>query len=315
MKVSVIIPVYNRSVFVVEAINSVLQQTYRDFEIIVVDDGSTDDTCDVLQPYVSKGIISLISQKNKGAGAARNAGIRAARGEYIAFLDSDDLWLPNKLEKSLLPLENGICDFVFSNSDVVDGEGEFLFSVQERFRDYLHGDLFENLLDACFISTPGVVLRRDCFDRVGLFREDLKYRQDYDMWLRLARKCRFLMLTDKLNIIRRHGGQLVATANEQSVACSIMIFESLLYDQEPVAPLIKRKLHKGLGKLHFDLAYYYFSVDDFIKSVRTNATSIRYYPLRLSVWTAMIKACCGVVLGKNLVKKISNHAPRPRQSA
>lgn len=309
-KVSVIIPVFNRAVYVLEAIDSVIQQTCRDFKIIVVDDGSTDDTINVLRPYAANGIITLLTQKNRGAGAARNAGIQAAKGEYIAFLDSDDLWLPNKLEKSLAPLENGECDFVFSNSFVVDGNGTPLCSVQEKYSDFLEGDCFENLLDACFISTPGVVLRRDCFEKVGLFREDLRYRQDYDMWLRLVRKCRVLMLRDKLNIIRRHGEQLVTAINEQSVTCSIKIFESLLHDKDPVPPHIRKKVLERLGKLHFDLAYHYFSVGDFTKAVRNNLLSIGYYPLRLPTWAALLKAYGGIILGKNLVDKFRDHRAR-----
>src|SRR4030042_6253183 len=121
--VSVIIPTYNRADCVTKSIDSVLSQTYNDYEIIVVDDGSTDNTRQILQSYVDKCLIHYIYQDNAGCAAARNSGIRAAKGQWIAFLDSDDTWLPDKLAEQMQYLSETGLDVCFTNTTFDHGEG------------------------------------------------------------------------------------------------------------------------------------------------------------------------------------------------
>lgn len=195
--VSVIIPAYNAEGFIAEAIQSVLEQTYQSYEIIVVDDGSTDKTKDILKGFNSQ--ICCLYQENRGPSAARNAGIAVSQGTYICFLDSDDLWIPHKLEAQLEFLESHQdIDLVFSDHQDFAEEDEdfvvpcsFLDEKKKRFGEGLvtevpiH-DAFLKLVQENFISTPTVMLKKTCFGKVGLFDENLWSVEDRDLWLRVA---------------------------------------------------------------------------------------------------------------------------------
>jgi glycosyltransferase involved in cell wall biosynthesis len=182
-KVSVIIPAYNCASYTVETVESVLNQTYANIEIIVVDDGSTDNTGEELKKFA--GVIQYIYKENGGACSARNLGIGLSTGEYIACLDCDDLWLPEKLEHSLAVLE--ACPelaLVFTACYLIDSEGNI--SGQER----CHVDLrngYRQLFYENYIAAPTVVMRRSCLGNVGLFDEDIFIPADWDLWLRLSR--------------------------------------------------------------------------------------------------------------------------------
>ena len=206
-KVSVIIPAYNAEKFVKEAVDSALAQTYPDCEVIVVNDGSTDGTENVLRPYIDARKIVYISQINKGLAGARNAGIRAARGEYIALLDSDDLFLPEKIARQLRALqehsEYGVC-----YCDLLH------FSDSRAPRQFYHhrytypsGDVFAPLLHKQFINPLAVFARRDVFEKYGYFDESLRRSEDWDLWLRLAHAgVKFFYLDEVLAHYRVHAG-------------------------------------------------------------------------------------------------------------
>jgi glycosyltransferase involved in cell wall biosynthesis len=190
--VSVIIPTYNMARFVSEAVRSVLEQTYPKYEVIVVDDGSTDATKDELDKFGDQ--IRYLHQDNRGPSAARNLGIKIARGEYICFLDSDDLWLPNKLivQHDFMERNHDI-DFVFSDHEEFNAEKIVLrsFFAEKVFRVEITSQIpvqeaFRKLVIENFISTPTVMVRKVCFEKVGLFDESLSSVEDRDMWLRIA---------------------------------------------------------------------------------------------------------------------------------
>lgn len=186
-RVSVVIPTYNNAQFVTQAVGSVLAQTYADFEVIVVDDGSVDSTQAVLASYSDR--INCIYQENKGPAAARNTGLLASQGDYLLFLDSDDLVPPNKLELQI-PLLEVRPDFglVYSGWQYINEDGT---QVLGEVRPNKQGRLLKELLRRSLVlSTTGVAtVRRECFERVGLFDESLSLMgsEDADMWLRLAR--------------------------------------------------------------------------------------------------------------------------------
>ncbi|HLV01181.1 MAG TPA: glycosyltransferase, partial [Acidobacteriota bacterium] len=214
--VSVIIPCFNSARFVAEAVNSVLKQTRPPDEIIVVDDGSTDDTADVLNRF--KGQISYIRQENRGPSTARNTGIQAATGELICFLDADDIWLPEKLERQL--------DFITQNLDVgllFTDEEEIeaasgrvlqpsLLSSRKRFeRPNLPGyvsNAVEQLLLENFIPTSTVMTRRSCLKVSGLFDEKLQVSEDRDLWTRLAANFPVAVLPEVLAVKRVHSDNI-----------------------------------------------------------------------------------------------------------
>jgi glycosyltransferase involved in cell wall biosynthesis len=200
--VSVIIPTYNYARFLAEAVDSVLCQTFGDLEVIIVDDGSTDNTPDVVRPYLSDERIRYIRQENKGLSAARNTGIRAARGEFIALLDADDVWLPSKLEKQVhLIGESDDFGLVYCRGEFIGEKGEPLPGIdlphkeQPTYRDLMYHSL---TIPSC------VVTRKRIFDEVGLFDETLTSIEDANMWIRILRHHKSAYVNEVLVRIRKH---------------------------------------------------------------------------------------------------------------
>ena len=198
--VSVIIPTYNRGWIVGEAIDSVLDQDFRDYELIVVDDGSDDNTPAILAAYGKK--IKVLRQSNRGVSAARNYGITAATGRLIAFLDSDDIWLPRKLFTQV--------KFFAENPDAVINQTEERWirngvRVNPKKRHLkFSGMIFERSLTLCLVSPSAVMIKKGLFDSVGVFDEHLPACEDYDLWLRIS--CRYpVHLIDTPLIIKRGG--------------------------------------------------------------------------------------------------------------
>jgi len=198
--VSVIIPTYNRWPMVGEAIESVLNQTFCDFELIVVDDGSTDDTLRGLEKYGPD--IRLLAQSKAGVSAARNSGVSAARGRYLAFLDSDDLWRRKKLEIQTL--------FMTQNADVEISQTEEIWlrngirvNPKARHRKP-SGNIFRESLEFCLVSPSAVMMTRELFERIGGFDESLPVCEDYDLWLRIAVDHRVPLIPSSL-IVKRGG--------------------------------------------------------------------------------------------------------------
>jgi len=203
--VSVIIPTYNRGWILKEAIDSVLAQDYKGYELIVVDDGSTDNTREILDTYGQN--IIVLRQTNKGVSAARNRGIAEAGGQLVAFLDSDDLWLPRKLSRQV--------DFFNLNPAAVINQTEEFWirngvrvNPKDRHRKP-SGMIFERSLGLCLVSPSAVMIQKKLFDAVGVFDENLPACEDYDLWLRIG--CRYpVHLIATPLIIKRggHGDQL-----------------------------------------------------------------------------------------------------------
>lgn len=202
VKVSVIIPAYNAMTYLPETMESVLRQTFSSFEVLIVDDGSSDGigqwASQITDPRVK-----LISQKNQGVSAARNIGITHSQGEYIAFLDADDLWKPTKLEKQVQCLEdNPAVGLVITWEVFVDEQGN---PTGEPKTFYPEGDVFKQMIEKCLIhcgSTP--MVRRICFDSVGVFDRDLRYGEDWNMWTRIASRYPFAVVKEPLVYYRQH---------------------------------------------------------------------------------------------------------------
>ncbi len=180
--VSVIIPTYNRAAVLPRALDSVLAQTHAAGEIIVIDDGSADETPHIMER--DYGMVDYYYRENRGVSAARNSGIRKAAGEWLAFLDSDDEWLPNKLQMQVQRI-NGQPDCrIIHNEEIWIRDGARV-NPMHRHRKY-GGMIFEHCLPLCVISPSAVVIHRSVFDKVGLFDESLPACEDYDLWLRIC---------------------------------------------------------------------------------------------------------------------------------
>jgi glycosyltransferase involved in cell wall biosynthesis len=189
-QVSVIIPTYNRAAFIAGAVKSVLAQSLRDLEIIVVDDAGTDDTAAVIENFHDPKIVYLRHDRQRGGAAARNTGILHSTGEYVAFLDDDDEWYPEKLARQMDVMLAGSAELggVYTGYFIVDrSDGKIRGQIVPSHR----GDISSALLAGnCIGGTSSVLLRRACFE-IGLFDERLPSFQDYDLWLRIARKFHF----------------------------------------------------------------------------------------------------------------------------
>jgi glycosyltransferase involved in cell wall biosynthesis len=222
--VSVIIPTYNRASLLVRAVESVLVQTHRNTELIIVDDGSTDDTATILRGYGHQ--LRLFQQENAGPAAARNRGIAAANGDFIAFLDSDDYWLPTKLERQLRALEHAgfsspccLCD-----CSIVDPDGETTsaFAVADIIPEYLESlwlNPAEVLSTRFVLFNQAIIIRRPVLDRIGYFDERLKlYYEDYDLALRLSLEGPWAVVSDQLVVYQDSApGSLAKRALEDEV--------------------------------------------------------------------------------------------------
>lgn len=203
--ISVIIPTFNKAQFIEEAVESVLGQSYRNLEIIVVDDGSTDNTRDVLRKYQNN--IAYISQNNNGPSSARNYGIRTARADHIAFLDSDDVWFPEKLEAQMEVMSrNQTIGLVGCGAYTIDSEGRI---EKEYISEEYHTrqEFLKDLQTRKISFNPSIVLvKRTCMDRVGGFKEELHYGEDWDLWLRIVKQCEVEFIRKALVKLRKYDG-------------------------------------------------------------------------------------------------------------
>lgn len=211
--VSVVVPVFNGERYLAESVRSALGQSWPKVEVLIVDDGSTDGSLQVARDLASDPRVRLLSGANGGPARARNLGIRESRGEFIAFLDADDLWLPHKLERQI-PLFSGSPspDVVYSQRLTVDAEGEEI----EGYRPpVLHGRVLDEMWVDNFICMSSAVVRRGLFDRVGLLDEALRMSEDFDFWLRAAIHCTFRGVEEPLVKYRVHGNQTSRRTEER----------------------------------------------------------------------------------------------------
>ena len=198
--ISVIIPVHNRRELIGRALDSVLAQTVLPEEIIVIDDGSTDDTSTFLQKTYPD--ITVLTRENNGVSAARNLGIQHASGEWIALLDSDDEWLPEKLARQLQAISNSPeCKLIHTNEIWIRNG----IRVNQMKKHQKHGGyIFKHCLPLCAISPSSVLIHRSIFTDIGLFDDTLPVCEDYDMWLRICARHPVLFLDEELII--KYGG-------------------------------------------------------------------------------------------------------------
>lgn len=205
--VSIILPNYNNAKYVGEAIESVLSQTYTNWELIVIDDGSTDNSVEIIQKYAAQDerIKWLINATNKGVSASRNEGLKRYRGEFICFLDSDDVFLPNKLTDQVACLQqNENIDLVYSDQLVGD-EKLSIIRKNEYFIPSI--DLREFMAIRNLFSTLCVLLRRKLVEQVGYFDTQLAGGEDWDYWIRCSEKTPFIHLRTDTAIYRQHAAQ------------------------------------------------------------------------------------------------------------
>jgi glycosyltransferase involved in cell wall biosynthesis len=207
--VAVIIPCYNSSKYIGKTLDSVLNQDYKYLETVAIDDGSTDETRKVLESYLPKiRILSHPNNANLGPAASVNLGISESKSDLIAFLDSDDMWYPNKIEEQVKIFEKySDVGLVYTNGYVVDESDNILYELFPH--GFQEGNISRKILLKCYIKTPSsVMVRREAFEKIGLFQPYLRSGQDHDMWIRMGEVANFYYLPQFLTAYRKRPGQI-----------------------------------------------------------------------------------------------------------
>jgi glycosyltransferase involved in cell wall biosynthesis len=255
--ISVIIPTYNRAKLLPQAIESALVQTYPHYEIVIVDDGSTDETSEIIKPYINK--VRFITQKNRGVSAARNRGIREAKGELIAFLDSDDLWLPNALRNKVQYLNmHPDTGLIHSDMLLLDEYGGTSGKSDPLMTNT--GECYLGLFAGNRIFTSSVIVRRNCLEKAGDFDESIRYAEDYDLWIRLARECRFAYCEESLGFYRVHKSNAVKDLVRLREGELYVLRKALKADHLLGRRLGRKNVRSRLFKIKYDLGYSYFTL-------------------------------------------------------
>jgi glycosyltransferase involved in cell wall biosynthesis len=200
MKISVIIPTYNRKKTLARAIQSVINQSLSPFEILIIDDGSNDGTEEWVKENFQN--IKYIYQNNRGVSSARNIGIENANGDWVAFLDSDDEWLSNKLHEQVIAIESNPKIKFFHTNEIWIRNGVRV-NQMKKHKKY-GGYIFEKCLDICRVSPSSVLIQKEVFDNIGVFDESLRVCEDYDLWLRITSKYPVVFLD--VPLIYKYGG-------------------------------------------------------------------------------------------------------------
>jgi GT2 family glycosyltransferase len=247
--VSVIIPVYNGEKTIQETITSVLSQTFSDFELIIINDGSQDKTLEIISG-IQDSRIKVFSYQNAGLSATRNRGISHSRGQFIAFLDADDLWTADKIESQLKALQgNPQASLAYSWSDFVDESNRFLH-IGRRLT--WEGNVYSKILVLNFLehgSNP--LIRREALEAVGNFDETLSSAEDWDMWIRLAAKYPFVVVTAPQILYRVSTNSLSSNVVKLEAACLQVIERAFSQAPEELQSLKKRSLSEIYKYLTF----------------------------------------------------------------
>jgi len=245
-KVSIILPTYNRADLILAAIQSILDQTFTNFEIIIIDDCSTDNTSKVISSIADPRIKYIYLSKHKGAAFARNEGIKVAFGDFIAFADSDDIWLKEKLEKQVDVLLNAPDDLglVYSSVWKIKSKRKIIFP-DKSLGMKRSGDIHKNLLFGNFI-TIHVLLRRQCLQKVGFFDEQLSRLQDWDLWLRLSKRYKIFYINQPLVCVYSSPGAI--SENKAYFACGLEIIIKKFIKEFSGYPKLLAKYYYVLGR-------------------------------------------------------------------
>ncbi|NOZ24608.1 MAG: glycosyltransferase [Nitrospirae bacterium] len=279
---SVIVPTYNRAHLLGRALASVARQTYRDFEVIVVDDGSTDETAEVVKEFASLDIRYIRHENNRGEAAARNTGVLAAKGEFIAFLDSDDEWLSEKLQKQMEVFKHQSPEvgIVYSDMCEIDRNGRRRLWRSPTFMPE-DGFFYRKALDyqVYGIGIGSSVVRRSCFEKVGLFDERLSYYVDFDFFIRLSKEYCFYHLREPLMnyYVTEDSFRWVTAAH---IGSREVILEKYLEDIKESARTLS---------LHYWKMGRFLCIHNEVGRARPYLLkAIRAYPLNCKAWTFLM---------------------------
>jgi len=292
--VSIIIPTYNRAHTIARAIKSVLNQTYGNFEVIVVDDGSSDDTEKIVGNFSEKRLLYTRQAVNKGAAAARNTGIRMARGEYIDFQDSDDEWFTEKLEKQMEIFKNSPphVGVVYTGFWRVQNDRNVYFPTPHIKKK--EGNIHESILEENFVTTQSAVVAAECFQKSDVFDENLPSLEDWELWIRVSKYYEFRFVKEPL-LKAYHQKDSINTNLPASIKARTLILEKHYPD-----------LEKGGGRV---LSIHYYVLGCSLCEIGTLGQgrayivkAIKRYPYTVKYYLAAAIALCGHKTFTSLLK-------------
>lgn len=285
--VSVIIPVYNRMYLLERAIESVLNQGYKNIEIIIVDDCSQDNPKKIIDKYLYGRIKYIKHKKNYGANKARNTGIKKSRGEFIAFLDSDDEWVNDKIEKQLK---------VFNNSksiDVVYCGVKYIYNTKNikvalpKVRGYI---FFKELFRDHVFSTSTWLVKKQCLYDIGLFDENLPARQDYDLTLRLSKKFIYDFVDEPLVFIHYDAMNRITNNVKNRICGSLKVLEKILEEIDNRKYFLKNRV---LGSHYYQIARYAYENKDEETAKKYFLKGVTIFPLSFKCLLFYFLSLCG----------------------
>ncbi len=277
--VSVVIPTRDRADLVGKAVGSALGQTLRDIEVIVVDDGSRDNTREAVKSFGDPRVVYVRHRASRGGSAARNTGITSARGNYIAFLDSDDEWLPEKLERQVSKIAAASADvgIVYTGYWIVGNGNRELGPVPGK-----KGYIFEDELLTDYVSpTSCVLVKKRCFERVGGFDESLPARQDYDLWMRLSKYFCFEYVKEPLVNIFFDSNMRISSSLKNQIQAEQRILEKVKKELESLPAAPRRHIisyhYYRMGKCYCVNGDSSLGRDCFVSAIKEYPFSLRYF--------------------------------------
>lgn len=282
--ITAVIPTYNARQYVVEAVESALAQSYRPIEVIVVDDGSSDDTPEVLAPLRNR--IRYIRQENRGLSGARNRGIAESRGELIAFLDADDQWRPEKLRLQWECLQaHPEAHLVHTDLERLRDVEKTVFYV-DRGRQEFSGRCYTELFWKNHVVPSTVLVTRQCLREVGLFDTGIRKAstQDWDLWIRIARRFPFCYVNQPLVLYREHDTN-ASRDHRSMIEDELYILAKMLRsDPDLWNRLGSARVRRRMADLAFEIGYQNVEADDLRRARGYFARSLRHAPLRAETW-------------------------------
>lgn len=296
--VSIIIPTYNRANTIVKTIESILNQTYSDYEIIVVDDNSSDNTKEVINEYINDYpfIKYLKHENNRGGSAARNTGVKVANGKLISFLDSDDQWINTKLAKEVECIKNNPnVDMVYSNMYLVDIENETtVLYKQDNFEDKYYGMLCKNIIG----STSLITIKKAVYDKLGGFKEGLPSCQDWDFYLNVVKEYKVMKIDEPLLKYYIHSNSISGNIDRAIEGHNLILKKviSLIEDDDKY----KKGKNKILSYQYFNIGNIYVKFRRFEEAKRCFTKAFKLYPLNKSI----IKNLIPMLLGEKMYFKL-----------
>lgn len=286
--VSIIITCYNYGKYLEGCLTSVLKQTFNDFEIIIINDGSIDNTDEVIKKFKNIANLKYIKQSNSGQARAKNVGIQNASGSFIAFLDADDVWDENKLKKQMPLFENKSVGVVYSRSSYINESGEVLanLKITEKYLLPKSGKVTKNLFLDNFVPFSSSIVRKDCFGKFGGFDESLKMGIDWDLWLRISTAYEFDFVNEPLLIYRvGHAGQMSKNI-EIRQKCSDQIMSNFLVMNRHFLPWWV--IRQAYSFTYRNRGEYYRNFDK-KRSINYFARSIFQNPINIDSYKGLIK--------------------------